>query len=96
MLFLKWSQIFSQLLVGLVITLVVVFFLSKAKLFRNIMLRGAISSADKTVMAVFFGIISILGSYIGVPTDDGFANTRAIGVIVAGLAGDGQPDWGPG
>lgn len=96
MLFLKWGHIFSQLLIGLVLTLVVVFFLSKAKLFRNIMLRGAISSADKTVMAIFFGIISILGSYIGVPTDDGFANTRAIGVIVAGLVGGRTTGLGAG
>jgi len=96
LLFLKWGHIFNQMLIGLVLTLVIVFFVSKAKLFRNIMLRGAISSADKTVMAVFFGIISVLGSYIGVPTDDGFANTRAIGVIVAGLVGGRATGLGAG
>ena len=81
----KWGQIINQLFVGLGVMLAVVFLLSKAKLFRSVMLRSKISSTEKGAVAVFFGIVGILGTYVGVPTEDGFANTRAVGVIVAGL-----------
>lgn len=85
--FTKWELILSQLLVGLALMLILVFFLSRAKFFRNVMLRSETSSTEKMAMAVFFGLVGILGTYIGVPTNDGFANTRAVGVIAGGIVG---------
>ncbi|VBB09642.1 signal transduction histidine kinase internal region [Lucifera butyrica] len=87
MMLVKWEQISNQLTSGLMVMLVVVFFLSKAKLFRGIMLKSGTSANEKIGISVFFGVVGILGSYIGLPVTDGFANIRAIGVVVAGLVG---------
>ncbi|MDR3561845.1 MAG: sensor histidine kinase [Negativicutes bacterium] len=96
LLFATWSLIFNQLFIGLAVVLSIVFFLSKAKLFRTLMLKSVTSSTEKMAMAVFFGGVGLLGTYIGVPTDDGFANTRAVGVIVAGLVGGRATGLGAG
>jgi two-component system sensor histidine kinase LytS len=96
MFFLTWERILNQLFIGLAVMMMAIFFLSKEKLFRNIMLRSQTSVHEKIVPSIFFGIVGILGTYIGVPTSDGFANTRAVGVIVAGLIGGRTAGLGAG
>jgi two-component system sensor histidine kinase LytS len=71
--------------VQLSVVLIFVFFLSKTKVFRNIMLKRETSLAEKIVLSLFFGLIGILGTYNGLPVENTIANTRAVGVIVAGL-----------
>jgi two-component system sensor histidine kinase LytS len=87
MLFARWELIFNQLFVGLALMLILIFLLSRAKLFRNIMQKSETTLTEKGAIAIFFGLVGVLGTYIGVPTDDGFANTRAVGVIAGGIVG---------
>ncbi|MDR3589573.1 MAG: LytS/YhcK type 5TM receptor domain-containing protein [Negativicutes bacterium] len=84
----QWEYILSHLLIGLSLVLGFIFLLTKARLFRNIMLRSHQTSLrEKCLYAVFFGTIGVLGTYTGFYTTDGVANTRAVGVVVGGLVG---------
>lgn len=85
--FIRWEYILSHLLIGLIFILGFVFLLTKAPIFRNIMLKKRPSLAEKILYTLFFGMIGILGTYTGFTTTDGIANTRAVGVIVGGLVG---------
>ncbi len=96
MLFTKWELIFRELFVGLAFLLIMIFLLSRAKFFRSVMLKKDTSAPEKVAIAVFFGVVGILGNYIGVPTDGGLANTRAVGVIAGGLVGGPISGFGAG
>lgn len=67
--------------------LILVFGLSKTAMFRRIVINKGNSLIEKCALAVFFGLSGIVGTYMGVSVGDGFANTRAVNVIVAGLVG---------
>ncbi|MCK8816912.1 sensor histidine kinase [Natroniella sulfidigena] len=41
----------------------------------------------KLILGVFFGLLSLIGTYLGVHILDAYANIRAIGAIVGGLIG---------
>lgn len=75
----------KHLFMELAVVLIFVFFFSKAKVFKNIMLKRDTSWPEKVFLIVFFGLIGILGTYNGIPIENTIANTRAVGVIVAGL-----------
>jgi two-component system, LytTR family, sensor histidine kinase LytS len=64
---------------------VLVFFFSRFSVFQNIMIKKKTTLLEKTILIIFFGGISILGTYTGFPLDNAIANTRAVGIIVAGL-----------
>ena len=85
--FIHWDYIISHLLIGMSFILGFVFLLTKAPIFRNIMLKSNLSWGEKLFYTVFFGVIGILGTYTGFATTDGIANTRAVGIIVGGLVG---------
>lgn len=60
---------------------------SKTKLFWNIV-NSRVKLKDKMLFIAAFSLISILGTYIGIPLEDGaIANIRPIGAIVAGYIG---------
>lgn len=96
MLFTKWELIFRELFVGLAFLLIFFFLLSRAGFFRSVMQKNDTSAIEKMAMAAFFGVVGILGNYIGVPTDDGLANARAVGVIAGGLVGGPISGFGAG
>ena len=84
------QDITIQLFTGLTVVLLFVFLLSRAKVLRNIMLRRDSTLTGGLFLAIFFGIIGILGTYNGLPVHGAIANNRAVGPIVAGLvAGPG-------
>lgn len=84
----QWEYIISHLLTGLSLVLGFIFLLTKARLFRNIMLSSHKPSLrEKLLYAIFFGLIGVLGTYTGFYTTDGVANTRAVGIVVGGLVG---------
>ncbi len=66
------------------VLIVFAFLLTRARAFRSILNRQA-TLRDKVVMVVIFSIISILGTYMGVPYMDAIANSRVIGTVMAGL-----------
>lgn len=60
---------------------------SQTALFWN-MVRERTKKIDSIMFIILFSGISILGTYVGIPLDDGaIANIRPLGAIVAGLIG---------
>src|ERR1035438_10403201 len=47
----------------------------------------AITRRDLAILYVFFSVISIGGTYLGLPIHGALANTRAMGPVLAGLVG---------
>jgi two-component system sensor histidine kinase LytS len=61
--------------------------LSKAKVFKNIFAKETQNTSEKIFMGIFFGILSIVGTYTGISVNGAISNTRVIGVAVGGLLG---------
>lgn len=91
-----WESIISYLLFALLFILGFVFLLTRAPVFRNVMLKSQPTLLVKIVYIVFFGLIGVMGTFTGVHTSDGIANTRGVGVIVAGLVGGPVVGFGAG
>lgn len=83
----QWEYILSHLLLGLSLILGFVFLLTKTRMFRFPILNRKVSGREKVLYSIFFGIIGIMGTFSGLITIDGSANTRGVGIIVGGLIG---------
>jgi LytS/YehU family sensor histidine kinase len=59
---------------------------SQTKAFRSIMFQR-ISNKDEIMMIILFSGMSVLGTYMSIPVEGAYANTRSIGVVAAGLYG---------
>ncbi|MFZ5943499.1 MAG: LytS/YhcK type 5TM receptor domain-containing protein [Bacillota bacterium] len=62
------------------------YFFSQSRIFRGLFKRK-FTLKDNLLMIIFFSLISIAGTYLGIPIEGALANTRAVGAIVAGLIG---------
>jgi len=71
--------------VGIIITLA--FLLSKIAVFKRLVTKKNITLIDKIIMSILFGLLGILGTYAGIPVNGAIANSRIIGVFVAGWLG---------
>ena len=80
-----WLNVIETLLLNISGLFACVYFLSKTRMFRRIMVRGESSIQARIAMAVLFGLLGIWGTHHGIPIEGGFANARAIGVIAGGL-----------
>lgn len=78
-----FKEITISLIKHMSVILIMVAFLSRFKIFKNIMLKKT-TRREKLVLMIFFGVISMIGTY-GFALQNAIANTRAVGVIVAGL-----------
>lgn len=77
---------FNMLLnIGLLVLIAAL--LTNLEFVRALFLEEQSSIFSKTALAVIFGIISIVSTYIGTYTDGAIINTRVIGVLAAGLLG---------
>jgi len=79
-------QLFIKLLEAIGIIGLAAYFFTQSTVFKNLFARK-FSLKDKLLMIIFFSIISIVGTYLGIPIKGALANTRAVGAIVAGLLG---------
>ncbi|MBN1469035.1 MAG: sensor histidine kinase [Fusobacteriaceae bacterium] len=77
----------SHLLNNMGYVIAIAFILSKLKGFQKIMQKEAFNFNDKMVLSFIFSSIAILGTYVGVDYNGAIANTRNIGVTVAGILG---------
>lgn len=75
--------IFIEIFKLLSVILILVFLLSRVKQFKRVIFKSP-SIIESIILSVLFGLIGIIGTY-GFPLQEGIANTRALGVIVAGL-----------
>lgn len=69
------------------IIVLVAFFLSQSNFIKGYLLKGKMALIDKIVFSIVFGLLGIVGTYSGIPVNGAIANSRSIGVIVAGLFG---------
>ncbi len=65
---------------------VVAYIFTRTRLFRSL-LQGSMSLRQRLYLALFFGLLSISGTYLGVPINGAIANSRVIGAGIAGLLG---------
>ncbi|MGE5483965.1 MAG: LytS/YhcK type 5TM receptor domain-containing protein [Ignavibacteriales bacterium] len=87
------SHLFFTLAQEMSVIAVLAFITGRTAPFKHALDRR-LTTRDKVVLIVFFGLLSIVGTYTGIrvrisPTTEGWAvaNTRAIGAISAGLLG---------
>lgn len=71
--------------VGFVIMLALLF--SGIPVFKAIFSKEEQRFQDKIFMGIFFGLLSIVGTYTGISVHGAISNTRVIGVAVGGLLG---------
>ncbi|MBP8612680.1 MAG: histidine kinase [Candidatus Atribacteria bacterium] len=78
--------LYVWLLQSLAIIITVAFFLSQTAVSRSLFDLKE-SPKKQILLGVFFGAISVLGTVLGVQTNDAIANVRDIGAIAGGLFG---------
>jgi len=72
---------------GMALVALTAYIFSHSLTFKNL-IKNSISFVDKIIMIIFFSVLSILGTYVGVNIEPhAIANTRPIGAIVAGMMG---------
>ncbi len=80
-------ELFRSLFNKLGIIILIAFLLSRSNIIKRYLLKSELSLKDKISFALVFGGLGIIGTYTGVEINDAIANSRSIGVIVAGLFG---------
>lgn len=80
-------MLFLQLMEKMSLIALAAYIYSHSLTFKNL-IKDSIGFKDKVIMIIFFSVLSILGTYIGVDIEPhALANTRPIGAIVAGMVG---------
>lgn len=69
------------------IIVLIAFLLSRSGFMQNYMLKAKLSLTDNLFIAIIFGFLGIIGTYSGIPVNGAIANSRSVGVVVAGLFG---------
>lgn len=80
-------EISMSLLNNISMIFLITFLLSKTSPFKNLILNKHNTIKNKLFLIVIFSFFGILGTYYGFPIEGAIANSRATGVIVAGLFG---------
>lgn len=79
-----------ELLLGLIekacLVLIVIYLLSRTKLFNSIVSRN-LNTRTQIILIIIFGALAIYGTYSGVKTTGAIANIRNLGPMIAGLLG---------
>ncbi len=79
--------VLKNLISNMSILLLIAYFLSKVKVFKNLVTGKKDTLANKLMMAIIFGLIGILATYTGISVKGAIANSRIIGVLVGGIFG---------
>lgn len=61
--------------------------ISQSRVIKRLLIRRKKSPRDLVVIVILFGSLGIAGTYMGVPVHGAIANSRVVGVFVAGLIG---------
>jgi len=79
-------NLFVKLFQAIGIIGVAAYIFTQTRISENLFKRE-LQLKEKILMIIFFGLISITGTYLGIPIKGALANTRAVGAIVAGIFG---------
>jgi len=80
-------KLFEDILTNISVLVLIAYLLTKITLVKNFVSAENNSIQNKTVMAVIFGAIGIIATYIGVPIQGAIANARVVGVLAGGIMG---------
>lgn len=81
------SAMFFSLLLNIGLLVLIATLLTKIPIVRSMLLYDKHSAGCGIMLAMIFGLISIISTYTGVRTQGAIVNTRVIGVLAAGLLG---------
>jgi two-component system sensor histidine kinase LytS len=81
-----YLQLFERLSLNICLIVTVAYLVSKTKIF-NRSIRGRSNTGEKITLILLFGLLGIVGTYIGVPIKGTLANSRVVGVVAGGLLG---------
>ena len=81
------SAMFFSLLLNIGLLVLIATLLTKIPIVRSMLLYDMHSAGCGIMLAILFGLISIISTYTGVRTQGAIVNTRVIGVLAAGLLG---------
>ncbi len=76
-----------SLLNSIALMFLITFLLSRTNAFKNLILNKKNTFKNKIFLAIVFSFVGIFGTYYGFPIEGAIANSRAIGIVVAGLLG---------
>lgn len=79
-------QLVIELLQQMAIIVVISYLFSKSPAI-NYLSGNKLHGRDKLILYIVFSLLSILGTYVGLPVQGAIANTRAIGAVLGGLLG---------
>ncbi len=79
-------EILFRLTQAMSVFVVISYLYCKSPLFKSLT-TDSIRTRDRIYLYFVFSVISIMGTYLGVPVQDAIANTRAIGPVLAGIIG---------
>jgi len=79
-------NVFFHLIQAMAVFLVVAYLYCKSPWFKPLT-SESLTVRDKIYLYFFFSLISVMGTYLGMPVHDAIANTRAIGPVLAGIIG---------
>ncbi|ABB14637.1 sensor histidine kinase [Carboxydothermus hydrogenoformans] len=80
------NELFINLIERLSVIITLAFFVSKTRLFRNI-LQQELTIRQKLGLILGFGLFGIIGTYWGIPIKGAIANSRVVGPAIAGIIG---------
>ena len=66
---------------------ILAFAISQSRTIKRLLIRRKKSRRDLIIIVILFGSLGIAGTYMGVPVHGAIANSRVVGVFVAGLIG---------
>ena len=80
-------KLFEDILTNISVLVLIAYLLTKITLVKNFVSAENNSIKSKTVMAVIFGAVGIIATYIGIPIQGAIANARVVGVLAGGIMG---------
>jgi two-component system sensor histidine kinase LytS len=88
--------VLKNLISNMSIILLIAYFLSKIKIFKELVTGKENTLGSKLLMSTIFGLIGILATYTGTSVNGALANSRIIGVLVGGIFGGPLVGFGAG
>lgn len=80
-------EIWKSILMSISFLVLVAYLITKTQIVKRYITQENDALSVKLAMAVVFGAVGIISTYLGAPVNGAIANTRVIGVIAGGILG---------
>ena len=82
-----YDNLFVSMVFNIGFLVLIANLVSRVPTIKALLTEHTSSLGDHVILAVFFGLISVLSTYTGMGVNGAIVNTRVIGVLTAGLMG---------